>query len=92
MTHSEHFGNHILYDGCFRCREHAHNPFGLDDGHFRAVVALAMKGVCYGDRQADGTFVSENDVFAASVIKDVLNQYRRIEQAGGGLQAIEVRA
>lgn len=79
--HEVHEGNHVLYDNCFQCREHAHNPFDLDDGTFQRIVRLADLNIQYGDRQPDGTFYSEAEVLATREVKFVRKRARRIKEA-----------
>jgi hypothetical protein len=77
-THSYHKdGDHILYDNCPRCEEHAMNPWELDHETFRDLVKMTIEGPSID--------TTNNEAIAAGQILIAINRAQRLARAMGSV-------
>lgn len=83
-THALHKGDHILFDDCARCEEHALDPLkDLDASLLDKLVAIALQA------SLDVTSLSDAELIAIREIKFAIADYRKIERSIGRLERRE---
>lgn len=89
-THGKHEGpDHILYDNCPRCEQHAEDPFkDLDGRSLDALILIAQRTYGQNGRMMD--MMSDNEIVAVRNIHRVLNDTKRVYKVIGMVPLAEI--